>query len=547
MKKTMFKKSPVLLMCASLLGLTACGGDGNGGNGGSDSVNRGSFTGMAITGLAYSTETQAGNTDTNGEFNYQDGETITFSLAGYTLGSSPAAAKLDVFSLAGASQPSQRQINQYMSGELNKVSDAPVNKIFNTVLLLQTLDEDNDPSNGIHITSATNAALTDTPHALDFSASRYPVHANLKRVLKQASLAKGPSSNLNVVRQLVSSGVIATPLYRLSRYDTYSGADGILNSIVEFSYDTQGNMIKQTFDYAADGSIDNISEYSFDSQGNNTQIIRGANGSGIGGAIYRYSYDAQGNQTQQTLDRGADGALESIYTYSFDAQGNQTSYETDNDADGNADTRYVSIFDALGNRTRYELDTNADNSTDNIYHHSYDAKGNLTQTNYDQDADGQTDSINNYLYNDKGDRLRTENDTDADGVANSIHQYHYDVVGNRTQQLTDTDGDGDSDRNYSYGFDVQGNKISQTTDNDADGAAEVTYHSSYDEQNNNIGHERRNNDDLTYRSSMVYDEAGNLVSESVDTDGDGDIDKIISYTFEVTATFSYGQAEASER
>ena len=92
----------------------------------------GIFIDSAVSGLHYQTATQEGTTNTDGEFVYVDGETISFSIGGLELPATLAKAVLTPLDLVGTSDVYNRSV-------------------VNIVRLLQSLDSDGDPSNGISI------------------------------------------------------------------------------------------------------------------------------------------------------------------------------------------------------------------------------------------------------------------------------------------------------------------------------------------------------------------------------------------------------------
>ncbi|MEM7206096.1 MAG: hypothetical protein AAF628_37925 [Planctomycetota bacterium] len=120
-----------------LLAITfACGGSGGG-----SSTASGVFLDSPVQGLSFSSGTESGTTDAAGTFTYPAGSTVEFSIGGTVLGSAPGAASITPVSLvAGAADE----------------NDATVTNILR---LLQTLDSDRDPSNGIVLADAVRTAL----------------------------------------------------------------------------------------------------------------------------------------------------------------------------------------------------------------------------------------------------------------------------------------------------------------------------------------------------------------------------------------------------
>lgn len=102
-------------------------------------VATGVFLDGAVANIGYRTATQQGSTNSNGEFNYRPGESITFFIGNLEL---PAV-------LAGAI------ITPMEIANTNNLSD---NQLINIMRLLQSLDADGNAANGIEITAAAIAA-----------------------------------------------------------------------------------------------------------------------------------------------------------------------------------------------------------------------------------------------------------------------------------------------------------------------------------------------------------------------------------------------------
>lgn len=100
----------------------------------------GVFVDSPVEGLSYSTATLAGTTDGDGTFQYEPGETVNFSIGGIALGGAPGAAVITPISLIDG-------------------TDADDQRVANRARLLLALDADQNPANGIQISTAiSNAA-----------------------------------------------------------------------------------------------------------------------------------------------------------------------------------------------------------------------------------------------------------------------------------------------------------------------------------------------------------------------------------------------------
>lgn len=126
----------------------------------------GVFLDGAVEGIEYQSGTTARTvTGAKGELTCAEGDAVTFTIGGIALGSATCAATITPLQLAGATD----------------VKDV---KVVNRLLALQLLDDDNDPANGIRITSASRTALAGK--SLDFNATADTFNAALAAVLKTA-------------------------------------------------------------------------------------------------------------------------------------------------------------------------------------------------------------------------------------------------------------------------------------------------------------------------------------------------------------------------
>ena len=114
--------------------------------GGSDTAGpllTGNLVDSPVAGVGYATPTVTGVTTLDGEFSYRDGEAIVFSVGKLALPVVQASDMITPLDIADS----------------DDVSDAAV---INVARLLQSLDEDADPSNGIFISESTKSAFDET-------------------------------------------------------------------------------------------------------------------------------------------------------------------------------------------------------------------------------------------------------------------------------------------------------------------------------------------------------------------------------------------------
>ncbi|MGH8445904.1 MAG: esterase-like activity of phytase family protein [Solimonas sp.] len=161
----------------------------------------------AVAGVAYDSGSESGVTDAAGTFQYREGETVTFKVGGMTVGAGKGKAQLLLRELDGGSDanalPNQSSINR--------------------AVLLQTLDSDSDPTNGITISTATatalkNAAMPDvTKPSADFATALATVlsAASITRTVQDAGVARdhllvGEAQLRGSVTEPVSGGVFTS-------------------------------------------------------------------------------------------------------------------------------------------------------------------------------------------------------------------------------------------------------------------------------------------------------------------------------------------------
>ncbi|MCP4335480.1 MAG: hypothetical protein GY785_22745 [Gammaproteobacteria bacterium] len=131
----------------ALLILTACSDGGSSSSG--SNAQQGVFIDSAVEGVSFTTATQSGTTDSAGTFSYLPGEIVSFYIGDILIGSAEGQGQLTPLNFVpGAVDETEPQVS-------------------NILRFVQSLDSDNDPDNGITISSmvVTQAAS----QSLDFS------------------------------------------------------------------------------------------------------------------------------------------------------------------------------------------------------------------------------------------------------------------------------------------------------------------------------------------------------------------------------------------
>lgn len=136
-------------------------------------VRTGVFIDSEVANIVYRTQTKSGITNDAGEFQFLDGETISFSIGGIRLPTTPAQAIITPLNIA----------------ETNDIDNTMV---MNIVRLLVSLDVDGNPNNGISIDDmAHKSAVVD--ESFDLSSTDF-------------------ENDINIINLVANSGSITTSL-----------------------------------------------------------------------------------------------------------------------------------------------------------------------------------------------------------------------------------------------------------------------------------------------------------------------------------------------
>jgi hypothetical protein len=148
--KTINKYLSSLTALSLAVMVSACGGGGDATPTSNETLT-GVFIDSPVINVGYRTATQTGNTNSLGQYTYLDGETVTFFIGDLEFPPTPAASVITPLELADST-----------------VVTNPV--VVNIIRLLQTLDKDGNPDNGIQITEEAKGAATQVDFTLDEAA-----------------------------------------------------------------------------------------------------------------------------------------------------------------------------------------------------------------------------------------------------------------------------------------------------------------------------------------------------------------------------------------
>ena len=188
----------------------------------------GVFRSDTVVGLGYVSGTHSGLTDNSGTFTYEQGQAITFSVGGVTIGAVPTAKTL-VTPL-----------------DLVAQGTGTSNRVLNVVRFLMMLDQDGNANNGIQISAAVTAAAASWA-PVDFDSADLPT--TLGPLVQQASAAEG-------VSHVLPDAVTAQAHLRTAFYCTHAGTyAGTFDTNSEF--ETRGGFVATV---SPDGSMHSVAQ-----------------------------------------------------------------------------------------------------------------------------------------------------------------------------------------------------------------------------------------------------------------------------------------------
>jgi len=158
----------------------------------------GYFSDGPVQGLMFKTLTQAGTTDSNGRFEYLTGETVTFSIGEFVLGSG-----------AGGGQITPAHLVPVISGGKTPMAPGDPKKVTNQIVtnlarFIQSLDNDGNVENGVMIDPSAAKIVSKYNGRINFNQSEgaFTTDPNVAALFKEVNLTlRTPAQARNLLRR----------------------------------------------------------------------------------------------------------------------------------------------------------------------------------------------------------------------------------------------------------------------------------------------------------------------------------------------------------
>ena len=465
--------------------LHGCGGDsGSSAPSAQLNVKTGVFVDSPVEGLAYYTSTQSGITNDKGQFQYVEGEYVGFSIGAVKLGRAKGSEVITPFDLVG-SNPITNEAR--ISATLKSTDVTSFDRAINIATLLQALDRDGDPTNGIELGEA-NTVLANSTINLSVKAENLAKQQDFVNALNKLQI-RHHRSYISAAEHLYNSLSIEVESDLISTMS--SSENKSATNVTSYSYNDQRLIESKSIDFGNNGTIDQHIIYEYDSK---NRLV--STSDTILGSVETITYDSQNNihtkeldhpnnnldlrqtytyeqsrLTKLETDHGNDGSIDSISTYQYDENDNLVTYaishqsssssitsytyygnniktmSEDSDGDGEADFQVEYNYDVNGN-VLSNISTRVTGNTFNttVSRFKYNQDNLPTYYERDDNQDGSPEQIEAFKYTSNGKLKEHKKDKNGNGSWDSITQYAYDSFGNRTLMVEDSDGNGIADR-----------------------------------------------------------------------------------------------------
>lgn len=213
-----------VFMLITLFIFVSCGGSSGGSSDGTSPVSPtspdfgleaqvGDITGVLlddkVTGIDYASTSHTGTTDGTGNFTCAAGETVTFSVNSLTIGSVPCLPVITPIELVSEGEHKWDEVS-FSGDDVTELSASQNTKLKRLLMLMQTIDTNGDPSDGISVDSNLGTTLS----GLSFSQS------DMDDLLTNDSDAEFTASMNALVTGMGGSTAVANSSSAVSHFQT---------------------------------------------------------------------------------------------------------------------------------------------------------------------------------------------------------------------------------------------------------------------------------------------------------------------------------------
>lgn len=255
---------------------------------GASASTTGIFLNGTIEGLFYEGPNHSGFTTNKGEFIYDEGDTVKFSISGIVLGSAIGQLNLSPVDFFNAALPEGEKAIRYELENTNNVSD--FDRLANIMLILVSLDKDSNVINGIEINREIVLSESDN---LNFNANLYKFYYNNFRNISRKMNFGEKIKIVDSLNFLYESLGIELESSRLESINVDTSLDQKTNNKTNFKYNSLGNVVIISVDTDVNDNFKFNRLYTYDENNNKksyNDVYCGSDGTQVFfEAEYRYN------------------------------------------------------------------------------------------------------------------------------------------------------------------------------------------------------------------------------------------------------------------
>lgn len=433
---------------------------------------RGCLVAFRVEGARYETDTQSGVTGADGCFDYVEGEDVRFYIGDVEFGAAVGAAELTLFDLTRSREPlTGREIVHAASW------DPAFRLLINTAVFLHSLDDNNDPLDGIQVLPSVAALFDEANVFLRRWDDEFHIGDFNRAMLAAQELFSVPHplcQRWKALRDLYESRGVDVPIFAIRGWSipAFPGGDqggGYVSRTpdgqVTYGDITDGSGFRQVY----------VIDIEYDEHG----YIDWENGEPAGfysGPYYTPTHhrDAVGNLNN--IDWGPRGDTRESHEYTRDEHG----YVTLDVVWRTRIVRSTTTWEYNDSHTiaTGRADFGVDGVIDRVSEMTLDEAGNLLRLEEDIGADGSIDRMRVRVWTDH--LLVSASDRNSLGGPTREQRWERDSVGRVTRYEDDTDGDGTADTTETTSYYPDGRRRELTRDTDGDGSVDWSEVLTYD-------------------------------------------------------------------
>ncbi|MEM6818112.1 MAG: hypothetical protein AAF578_04940 [Pseudomonadota bacterium] len=199
--------------------------------------------------------------------------------------------------------------------------------------------------------------------------------------------------------------------------------DGLFERRDTFVYNEFRDWVRREIDDNNDGIVDLVLERSFNSLGIQTLATTDSDADGVVDRRTEFVIGSDNRLARAIYDTDDDPEIEFTVEFRYNSDGFEIQRVTDRTGQNRSIITTNTTYDNNGNRVRVETDSTGDGQVNSVTMFGYDANGFLAEESRDNEGDGVVDFRVAYTVNAAGVLTEERRDVGADGTLEAVNQF----------------------------------------------------------------------------------------------------------------------------